>query len=31
MGSWDSPFLPETKGVKEPPDAGAIPAPATRF
>ena len=30
MGLWYSPFLLETAGVKEPPDAGSIPAPATR-
>jgi len=30
-GTWDSPFLLETIGVKEPPDAGSIPAPATRI
>ena len=30
MGLWYSPFQLETAGVKEPPDAGSIPAPATR-
>ncbi|TSC64850.1 MAG: hypothetical protein G01um101491_133 [Parcubacteria group bacterium Gr01-1014_91] len=30
MGLWYSPFQLETVGVKEPPDAGSIPAPATR-
>jgi len=29
MGLWYSPFRLETVGVKEPPDAGSIPAPAT--
>ena len=31
MGLWYSPFLLETSGVKEPPDAGSIPAPATKW
>jgi len=31
VGSWDSPFSLETLSVKEPPDAGSIPAPATRI
>lgn len=30
-GSWYSPFQLEIVGVKEPPDAGSIPAPATRL
>ncbi len=31
MGLWYSPFQLETAGVREPPDAGSIPAPATRL
>ena len=31
MGLWYSPFLLETVGVKEPPDPGSIPGPATRL
>ena len=30
-GTWYSPFPSEMLGVKEPPDAGAIPAPATKY
>lgn len=29
-GAWYSPFLLEISGVKEPPDPGSIPGPATR-
>jgi len=29
QGRWYSPFLLEIKGVKEAPDPGAIPGPAT--
>lgn len=29
VGGWDSPFLLETKGIKEPRGLGANPSPAT--